>query len=157
MSITDSYSDTGRSVEAAPGAIWMNNEHKLNTLIINICLKEERRLVDVTDLLVNSDLLHPWAVTGAVPTKEVHVREHLGDITWTLLFLSSHTIICRSSPPHYKIISNRNFPSLSLDYQFYKQMVIQPWQQCFGKEKTLFSHSCDSEPASDAIPAFPPV
>ena len=59
----------------------MNNEHKLNTLIINICLKEERRLVDVTDLLVNSDLLHPWAVTGAVPTKEVHVREHLGDIT----------------------------------------------------------------------------
>ena len=29
---------------------------------------------------MNSDLLYPWAVTGAVPTKEVHIGEHLGDL-----------------------------------------------------------------------------
>ena len=46
----------------------------------NICLKEEGGLIDVTDLLVNSDLLHPRTVTGAVPAKEVHVGEHLGDL-----------------------------------------------------------------------------
>ena len=44
----------------------------------NICLKEEGGLINVTDLLVDSDLLHSRAITGAVPAKEVHVREHLG-------------------------------------------------------------------------------
>ena len=46
----------------------------------NICLKKEGGLIDVTDLLVNSDLLHPRTVTGAVPAKEVHVGEHLFDL-----------------------------------------------------------------------------
>ena len=50
----------------------------------NVYLKKEWRLVDVADLLVNSDLLYSWAVAGAVPTKEVHIRENLDNLVYEL-------------------------------------------------------------------------
>ena len=40
-------------------------------------LKEEWRLIDVADLLVDVDIQHGGLVAGAVPAEEVHVGEDL--------------------------------------------------------------------------------
>ena len=86
MSITDSYRDTGRSVEAAPGAIWIN---KVNT---NFNLKLRFTWRKSGDSLMS--LICWWTVISCTPGLSpvlYQPRKSMSEKTWMIIVSISPT------------------------------------------------------------------